>query len=245
MTRALRHEWHSLLYDPDVELGIWAKLVGGALIEHANAAGVAWPSLGELAARIGVSSENTVRRGLVELERMGLLAVERRAGRVSRYRLTLPALDPLTAVKGSEGRPPHEPPHEPPHHGEPEPGNQRTKEPVRPSRALARTREANAQSLTRYFVDRSREFGSDPPKRVVGQVARLLGELAGEGYDDETLEAAVRLLLERRLHPSTLPTLILEAQAGPPAPRREHVADQLARNVLAERAERNGPGELR
>jgi hypothetical protein len=81
-----------------------------------------------------------------------------------------------------------------------------------------------------FYVHRSRELGANPPRRVIGHVAREVGELAGEGFDAPTIEAALALMLERRLHPSTLPTLILEARAGPPPPRRTaHPADRLAR----------------
>jgi hypothetical protein len=94
---------------------------------------------------------------------------------------------------------------------------------------------ANAQALVAFYVDRCREIGADPPRRVVGHVAQQLGQLAAEGYDQPTLEAALALMLDRRLHPSTLPSLIVEAQAGPGRTAREHIADRLARHNAEQR----------
>lgn len=135
MTRALRHEWHSLLYDPDVGLSTAAKVVGGALIEHANGNGRAWPSVPRLCDCTGLSSDNTVRKGLRELERRGLLAVERRTGRVNGYQLVLPELTPARRA----GVPPHEPTQSPaqsPTHDVR--ANHRTREPGNQGRAIAR-----------------------------------------------------------------------------------------------------------
>src|SRR5262249_46334624 len=100
---------------------------------------------------------------------------------------------------------------------------------------------ANPQALVAFYIDRCREVGADPPQRVIGQVARQLGELAGETAngrpkcDGPTLEVALALMLAKRLPPSMLPSLVVEAQAGPAAPRRaarpEHPADAALRRA--------------
>lgn len=72
-----------------------------------------------------------------------------------------------------------------------------------------------AQSLVAEYVDQCRALGVEPAARAKGQVARHIGELLGEGQPVETIRGAIGLLVERRLHPATLPTLLLEAAAGP------------------------------
>ena len=84
-----------------------------------------------------------------------------------------------------------------------------------------------------------RTLGVDPPKRLIGQVAGHVGELLREGQPPAVVAAALRLLIERRLHPSTLPSLIPEAFAGPgAAARREHAVDKVVREAF-----RPGEGE--
>ncbi len=83
-----------------------------------------------------------------------------------------------------------------------------------PSRSLSvrDTGALTAQNLTAHFVERSKALGGqNPPSRVTGQVARLCGEMLKEGTDPEQVRAGLDLLLEKRLHPSTLPSLVHEA----------------------------------
>lgn len=72
-----------------------------------------------------------------------------------------------------------------------------------------------ANDLVAGYVDAVRAQGVVAPRRVVGMVAKGVGELISEGVDPAVVERALALLIERRLHPSTLPTLVLEAAAGP------------------------------
>ncbi len=74
---------------------------------------------------------------------------------------------------------------------------------------------STAQALVGEYVDQVRALGSDPPSRAKGIVARQVGELLSEGQPADAIRGAISLLVERRLHPSTLPTLLLEATAGP------------------------------
>ncbi len=70
---------------------------------------------------------------------------------------------------------------------------------------------SEAQSLVAYFIDSSRALGSEPPGRVRGQVARLIGELVAEATATERISAGIDLMLAKRLHPSTLPSCVQEA----------------------------------
>jgi hypothetical protein len=93
--------------------------------------------------------------------------------------------------------------------------------------------EPSAQALVAYYVDLQRELGVDPPKRLIGQTARQVGELLREGQPAQVVARALELLVERRLHPSTLPSLIPEAIAGPgKRAEREHPVDALVREAF-------------
>lgn len=76
-----------------------------------------------------------------------------------------------------------------------------------------------SQEIVAAYVDAVAATGTPAPRRVVGMVARGVGELISEGVDPDVVHRAVCLMIERRLHPATLPTLIYEAAAGPPKPR--------------------------
>jgi hypothetical protein len=79
-----------------------------------------------------------------------------------------------------------------------------------------------AQDLVAYFVDESIRLRSQPPGRVTGQVARLVGEMLAEGVVPDRVRAGIDLLLLKRMHPSTLPSLVHEAGLPRrPQPRRD------------------------
>ncbi len=240
MSAPLRLRWRAAVLDRESGLTWRGRLLGCVLVEHANNASAALdpaPSPVTLAAEMG-ASEASVHRGRRELEAAGLLEVTRRSGQPSRMRLCL-TREPLSERQGSATATPVQTPvstsvSQTPEQGEPG-------EPVRPSGVRG-----DAQRLVAYFVDSSRELGSNPPRQVVGQVARQLGALVREDYSEQTLEAALGLMLARRLHPSTLPTLILEAQAGPFERRRapdEHAIDRRHRETR-EAIEAQRPAEV-
>lgn len=231
MTRALRHEWHTALYDLELRLSVTAKVVGGALLEYVGRDGAAWPSLAELGERTGYRSERTVQAGLRELEHVGLLDVRRREGQVNVYRLTLLSRDrdrPRSELRGSRAEPPQRPPQSPPQLIAP--GTKGTSGTIETGVALERA--TACQELVAGYVDLLRANGSPAPRRLVGQVAKQVGELAREGIPGELIRRALELLFERRLNPAVLPSLIPEASAGPRA--GEHIADRLYRQSLEE-----------
>jgi hypothetical protein len=91
-----------------------------------------------------------------------------------------------------------------------------------------------AQALVGLYVDLMRALPVEPPARVKGQVARRVADLLGEGYAVDVIAGALGLLVKRRLHPSALDSLIIEAVAGPGRPN-EHAADALARRLRGQR----------
>lgn len=65
-----------------------AKLVLIALADQARPDGLAWPSVATIARRTDLS-ERAVQKHVAGLERLGLMTIERRSGRSSRYRLAI------------------------------------------------------------------------------------------------------------------------------------------------------------
>jgi hypothetical protein len=61
------------------------------------------------------------------------------------------------------------------------------------------------------YVDRCRELGVDPPKRVRGVLAKAVDELVAEGQPDDHIAAGVRLLADKGLRPSDLPFALVQA----------------------------------
>jgi DNA-binding transcriptional ArsR family regulator len=100
--------------------------------------------------------------------------------------------------------------------------NQEEHQPGRSSEVLvANAPRTSAQQIVSDYVDLVREEGVDPPRRIVGIVAQRTKQLLDEGQEPEAIRGALRLMIERRLHPSTLDSLILEAAAGPGRRQRQ------------------------
>ncbi len=164
-------------------------------------------------------SVRTVERAISDLVEQGMLARSRQRrtdGQWSGYSYTFPAVSVSGSppVTESAGPPVTESGQEPEVDLEPE-------EPVTANAVTARP---ISQALVATYIDEAREAGYDPPRRMVGHTARMVGELLAEGQDADTVMAALRLMTERRLHPSTLPSLIAEAALGPPR-RRAAISD--------------------
>lgn len=91
----------------------------------------------------------------------------------------------------------------------------RTKNPSEPN--------GSAQKIVAYFIDKSRSDGSEPPKRITGQAAKLIGELVAEGFEPDQIRRGIDTLLERGLHPAALPSTVhaagLRRAHAPPAQR--------------------------
>jgi hypothetical protein len=97
-----------------------------------------------------------------------------------------------------------------------------------------------AQQLVAEYVDALRALGEPAPRRLVGQVAREVGQLVRDGVSAPTIRRCLQLLLERRLNPTTLASLVPEAAAGPPV---RDALDLLTADVLAEQRPQREEGE--
>lgn len=73
-----------------------------------------------------------------------------------------------------------------------------------------------AQQLVDEYVA---ECACPPPRRVLGQLGGICGQLLAEGFDAPTVRNAMIRLRERALHPSVLPSLVNEI-VNPAAPRQ-------------------------
>jgi hypothetical protein len=92
--------WRSLALDAESELGPWARLCACAIAEFANDKTRMCdpcPSAMTLARRMGCS-ERKAQKARLELERAGLLRLERRVGVPARALLTFPTSAPRTGV---------------------------------------------------------------------------------------------------------------------------------------------------
>ncbi len=82
-----------------------------------------------------------------------------------------------------------------------------------------------AQELTSYYVDSVRALGTEAPKETIGMVASKAKKMLEDGVSSEIVKRCIDLLVEKRLHPNTLPSLVVEAAAGPRKPTSTHPAD--------------------
>ena len=205
-----------------------AKAVLAKIADNANDAGVAWPSIRYLSETTEIP-ERTIKRKIAWLIDAGWLSVRKSRAKGGQwghnvYQVCLPDLPGDTVAHGASDRGPRE---------VTTVGQSLAQEPSVESspsggRALARTR-TDAGTLTAHFVDEYRlAAGQDPPKRTVKQLASEAKKLLDEGADSETVKRAVSLMIEKRLSPSTLPSMMLEAAAGPRRTRR------FARGVTAD-----------
>jgi hypothetical protein len=95
--------------------------------------------------------------------------------------------------------------------------------PERRADVVALAPASGAQDLVAHFVDRYRECGEPAPRRLVGHVARQVGELLRDGVSPPTIARALDLMLDKEVGPSVLPALVHEARSGPRRDR-EHPA---------------------
>lgn len=86
------------------------------------------------------------------------------------------------------------------------------------SAALQRTQAGavvdGAQDIVAGYCDVMTASGSPVPRRLVGMVAKQVGELVRDGIEPDVIRRSLGLMIERGLHPSTLPTLVPEAARG-------------------------------
>jgi hypothetical protein len=226
--RPLRARWRSLALDPDGVLGTFARLAACVYAEHStdDAGELRYPpSSATLADWMGCA-ERTARKARQELVDAGLLELEQRPGRTARVRLTF--VTPARGAGVTPARTPAATPaRTPARRAAGTRGTRGTRGPTSggahsraradgPVRADGRAEhDDGAQRLVAGYVARLHELGASTPRRLVGQVAREVGELVRDGVPAPTIAAALELLLDRRLGPTTLASLVPEAELGP------------------------------
>lgn len=190
------------------ELGPNAVRLYGLLGRYADKNGSSHPGRQELIAKLGVS-ERTLDKAMKELVEVGAVKVTPRyvdgtKHRTSNSYLVVRAIPADSSPDGAEVDAID---------GAETAGGTRTK-----TLNQNETLTGFAQPLVAAFVDRSRALGSEPPKRVVGQLAREVAGLLSEGVTPERVEQGFAIMLDRGLHPSTLASCV--HQAGLPPPKR-------------------------
>jgi hypothetical protein len=251
-------DWRIAVRESDLKKA--AKLVALVLDTYMDGSGVAWPSR-ETIAHAASLSVDIVDRALSEIERAGLLTIERSRGRLSNgYQATIPNRPVVAAVEGGAERPTaastgvnsrkSTPPTAAPVRPE------AVKKPPRKPKSVDELalvpraddlevvdgeaiKPVSAQALVAFYVDRAHAAGvanipASRPARVGQQVKRLLAE----GIPPDVLELALQRMIDRNAQPSLLPDLVVDVQSPPATPRyprNEHVADRLARHVLRNR----------
>lgn len=83
-----------------------------------------------------------------------------------------------------------------------------------------------AQTIVGEWVDRC---DTRPPGRVVGQVAKLVGEMLDEGIGPDDIRRGIAAWMTKGLHPSTLPSVVNEVMNAAPRgqPRRRDTDDRV------------------
>jgi hypothetical protein len=222
----LRVRWRSAALDPDSGLSAKARLCACVLAEFDRQdTGCVWPSAETIGACMGMSGRaaQDARR---ELEDRGWIKVERPPGQPARVYLV------AGTPAGSSGVgdvTPEATPEATPAESAPEAEKQRSRE---AEKGVQRASRAPAQSLVAFYVDTCRTEGIEPPKRLIGQVAKQVGDLVGEGFSFNTIAEALRRMIVGQWPPTMLPSLMADVQGGPARRGRDHLADRLWRAEL-------------
>jgi hypothetical protein len=223
--RPLRARWRSLALDPDTAVSAYARLAACVYAEHStnDRGNLRYPPSSLTLADAMHCAERTARKARQELVDAGFLKLEHRLGETAGVRLTFPtpargagvtpartpARTPAPAAAGTRGT-----------RGTRTSGGARSRAGAdnRP-RADGRAEEnTGAQRLVAGYVNRLGELGATAPRRLVGQVARQVGELLRDGVPEPAIATALELLIERRLNPTTLASLVPEVELGPSRP---------------------------
>lgn len=197
------------------------------------------PSVATLAADMGVS-EPTARRALADLESIGGVSrVARRKGSrqtSNAYVIHFGRVVPPDAELAGQGQPlipepltddnPNPEVEVQPITGEPLRSDRvpitqlRNPERTTPDSPPLRSGES-ARTIIENWID---WLGTRPPGRVVGQVAKLVGEMLAEGIAADPIKIALADMSRRSLHPSVLPSLVAEQQVRAQRSERPEMA---------------------
>jgi hypothetical protein len=105
--------------------------------------------------------------------------------------------------------------------------------------ALARTAPPDtAQALLGEWIDHCPQR---PPKQVLGQVAKMLGSLLGEGYAPEQVRRGLAAWHEKGLHPAALPAVVHEVINTPMRRGKPNLDEKVTAQLRrADQLEREG-----
>lgn len=235
------------------EARMGARLVLLALADSAHDSGVTWASQEALAAKT-LMHRGSVNRALKELEAAGEIEVrkaQRGKLRINVYRIALHgihapsdddipfALDyPFTTSQVTTSQESHDVTE---HAATTSQSVQGTALVLslgvnrKGNRKKDLPTDVGAREIVGHFVDETKALGGAVPGRVKGQVAKLVGELLKEGIGPAQVTAGVDLMVERRLHPSTLPSCVNEASMPRrPPPRGRSDGRMTAEQIMAQ-----------
>lgn len=189
----------------DARLSIGARLLYGVLKSYAWQSDEVWPGQERVAAELGISVRSFREYGR-ELVAAGLVRTWRRGrGMTNIYVLLEPSSDrqKTTHLDRQDSTPKEYEVKEADLSVEPD-----------GSTALAvigKTPETT-QTLVAEIVDEARSLDIPLPKRVTGQLAKYVKDLADEGYSFDVIRAGVARMMERRVvQPALLANFVTEA----------------------------------
>lgn len=211
------------------ELKSGPKFVLVALADWADDEGSCFPGVATIARRVG-SAESAVRENLSRLKQAGLIVEERRnrangARTSNRYWLQMKGRVNLTPESGGADLTPES---DVPNAGirgnlTPESGGESEPLVVNPQRNPSES--PTAQTLIAEWID---NCTTRPPSRVIGQVAKEVGVLLGEGIPYPTVRAGMGRWHSLALHPSALASVVNEVMNPPTASRGRSPATAVA-----------------
>jgi hypothetical protein len=198
-----------------------AKYVLIKLADNANDDGIAWPSIKNICAHTEMP-ERTVKKKLAYLVTEGWITIIKQRAKSGQWDRNVYQIECgdrghlVPSVVADRGHTVH------PDRGHPV--HTETSEDLEPSvKSSSGGGLAPAQAVVGAYIEIYRSAsGSDPPAKVKGQTAREIKTLLDEGAMPGDVAMACSLMVERRLHPATLASLMLEVQAGPKRTRQAH-----------------------
>lgn len=236
---------NAVLLNGNLSLG--ARMLYGVLKSYAWQSDEVWPGQERLAAELGISVRSFRDYGR-ELVRAELVRVRRRGrGLTNIYVILEPSANSAAGgVQSDRQETTHLDRQETPPEVDELEAEDLSVEPDGSTALSLREPDEpqNAQTLVAEFVDSAADHDLPVSRRVIGQVAKYVGELLAEGHAYERVRAGLTLMLERgQVKPALLGNFMLEAalpERSPPTRRYGYGVrdDELA--ALEERLREEG-----
>lgn len=199
------------------------RLVLIAIADNAaSSGGDAWPSIGEISVKAGMSERN-VYNAIESLQKIGELRVEKKlVNKRWRNCYTIVMTPEDSSSHLPEERSPEESSAEnhdtaplknlqptPENSAGPmykeEPSKEPSKEPSMGAELAIRHDQPTAQTIVGEWIDRCRKR---PPKNVIGQMSKHIAAMLAEGIDPDDIRRGIAAWMTKDLHPSTLPSIV-------------------------------------